>query len=124
MKLALDPQMFYATSSVYELPDVVARMGYDWMELSPKADFVPFFRHPRVDDSGVERLRKVAADAGVGIASVLPVQRWSGPDEDQRQAAVRSWKRIIQIAVDLGVEIINPSSTVGRRRRRPPRPSS
>jgi myo-inositol catabolism protein IolH len=107
VKLALDPQMFYATSSVYELPDIVARMGYDWMELSPKADFIPFFRYPRIDDSGVRKLRKIAADAEVGIASVLPVQRWSGPDEDQRQAAVRSWKRVIQIAVDLGVEIIN-----------------
>ena len=99
--------MFFVNSSVYELPDIVARCGYDWMELSPKADFVPFFRYPRVDDAGVRRLKKVAADAGVGIASVLPVQRWSGPDEDQRQAAVRSWKRIIQITVDLGVEIIN-----------------
>jgi myo-inositol catabolism protein IolH len=107
MKLALDPQMFYSSSSVYELPDIVASLGYDWMELSPKADFVPFFRYPRVDDAGVRRLKKIASDAGVGIASVLPVQRWSGPDEDQRQAAVRSWKRIIQITVDLGVEIIN-----------------
>ena len=107
MKLALDPQMFYATSSVYELPDIVASLGYDWMELSPKADFIPFFRYPRVDDAGVKKLKKIASDAGVRIASVLPVQRWSGPDEDQRQAAVRSWKRIIQITVDLGVEIIN-----------------
>ena len=107
MKLALDPQMFFATSSVYELPDIVARCGYDWMELSPKADFIPFFRYPRVDDAGVRRLKKVAADAGVGIASVLPVQRWSGPDEEQRVAAVRSWKRLIQITVDLGVDVIN-----------------
>ena len=107
MKLALDPQMFFATSSVYELPDIVARCGYDWMELSPKADFIPFFRYPRVDDAGVGRLKKIASDAGVGIASVLPVQRWSGPDEEQRRAAVRSWKRLIQITVDLGVEVIN-----------------
>jgi myo-inositol catabolism protein IolH len=107
VKLALDPQMFYATHSVYELPDIVAGLGYDWMELSPKADFVPFFQHPRVDDAGVAKLKKVAADAGVGIASVLPVLRWSGPDEDQRQAAVRAWKRAIQITVDLGVEVMN-----------------
>jgi myo-inositol catabolism protein IolH len=107
VKLALDPQMFYATSSVYELPDIVASLGYDWMELSPKADFIPFFRYPRVDDAGVKKLKKIASDAGVGIASVLPVQRWSGPDEDQRQAAVRAWKRIIQISVDLGVEVVN-----------------
>ena len=86
MKLALDPQMFYATSSVYELPDIVASLGYDWMELSPKADFIPFFRYPRVDDAGVQKLKKIASDAGVGIASVLPLQRWAGPDEEQRQA--------------------------------------
>ena len=107
MRLALDPQMFYSSSSVYELPDIVASLGYDWMELSPKADFVPFFKYPRVDDAGVKRLKRIAADAGVGIASVLPVLRWSGPDEDQRQAAVRAWKRVIQITVDLGVEVIN-----------------
>jgi myo-inositol catabolism protein IolH len=107
VRLALDPQMFYAASSVYELPDIVASLGYDWMELSPKADFIPFFRHPRVDDAGVKKLKKIASDAGVGIASVLPLQHWSGPDEEQRQYAVRAWKRIIQITVDLGVEVIN-----------------
>ncbi len=107
MKLALDPQMFYSSSSVYQLPDIVASLGYDWMELSPKADFVPFFKYPRIDDAGVRKLKKLASDAGVGIASVLPVLRWSGPDEDQRQAAVRAWKRVIQITVDLGVEVIN-----------------
>jgi myo-inositol catabolism protein IolH len=107
MKLALDPQMFHATHSVQELPDVVARMGYSHMELSPKADFIPFFGHPRVDDAGVAKLRRRAADAGVGIASVLPVLRWSGPGEDERQAAVRAWKRAIQITVDLGVDVMN-----------------
>ena len=107
MKLALDPQMFYGTASVYELPDIAAGLGYGWIELSPKDDFIPFFRHPRVDDAGVRKLKKVAADAGVGIASLIPLNRWSGPDEDQRQAAVRSWKRAIQIAVDLEVSVLN-----------------
>lgn len=107
MKLALDPQMFYSTSSVLELPDIVASLGYDWMELSPKADFIPFFRYPKVDDATVAKLRKKAADAGVGISSVLPVLRWSGPDEEERQAAVRAWKRAIQITVDLGVDVMN-----------------
>jgi myo-inositol catabolism protein IolH len=107
VKLALDPQMFFATSSVFELPDVAAGLGYAWIELSPKDDFIPFFRHPRIDDAGVRKLKKVAADAGVGIASIIPLNRWSGPSEDQRQAAVRSWKRAIQIAVDLDVEVLN-----------------
>ena len=79
MKLALDPQMFFATSSVFELPDVAASLGYAWIELSPKDDFIPFFRHPRIDDAGVRRLKKVAADAGVGIA---------GPVADVDVAAV------------------------------------
>ena len=33
--------------------------------------------------------------------------RWSGPDEDAREAAVRYWKRAIQITVDLGVSTMN-----------------
>ena len=71
MKLALDPQMFFASHSVWELPDVVASLGYSWMELSPKADFVPFFKHPRVDDAGVRKLKKVAADAGAPLGRLL-----------------------------------------------------
>ena len=51
-------------------------------------------RGAQAEEGGVRRRR--------GIASLLPVLRWSGPDEDQRQAAVRAWKRSIQIAVDLG----------------------
>ena len=54
VKLALDAQMFYSSSSVYELPDIVASLGYDWMELSPKADFVPFYKYPRIDDAGLK----------------------------------------------------------------------
>ncbi len=99
--------MFYSSSSVLELPDIVARLGYSWMELSPKEDFIPFFKYPKVDDATVKQLKKRARDAGVGIASVLPVLRWSGPDETQRQAAVRAWKRAIQITVDLGVDVMN-----------------
>ena len=41
------------------------------------------------------------------VASVLPLYRWSGPDEDERQAAVRYWKRAIQITVDLGANVMN-----------------
>ena len=104
-KLALDAQMFYSSSSVYELPDIVASLGYDWMELSPRRTL---FRSTSTRESTTpgQRLKKLVSDAGVGIASVLPVLRWSGPDEDQRQAA-RAWKRVIQITVDLGVEVIN-----------------
>ncbi|WP_308819558.1 sugar phosphate isomerase/epimerase family protein [Pseudonocardia alni] len=67
----------------------------------------PVLRYPRADDATVAALRRRAADAGVGIASVLPVLRWSGPGEDERQAAVRAWKRAIRMTVDLGVDVMN-----------------
>ncbi|GAA2630341.1 hypothetical protein GCM10010307_22030 [Streptomyces vastus] len=102
MKIAHDPYMIRSTP-LHELPAVVAELGYEWIEPSPREDFIPFFRHPRVDDGTVARFRKALESAGVGISSVLPLFRWSGPDEDARQAAVRHWKRATQITADLGV---------------------
>lgn len=103
MKIALDPYMI-RNVPLLELPGVVAELGYEWIELSPREDFIPFFRHPRVDDATVHKFRKALDAAGVGISSMLPLFRWSGPDEDARQAAVRYWKRSIRIAADLGVD--------------------
>jgi myo-inositol catabolism protein IolH len=103
MKIALDPYMIRHVP-LLELPAVVAELGYEWIELSPREDFIPFFRHPRVDDATVRKFRKALDSAGVGISSLLPLFRWSGPDEDARQAAVRYWKRSIQICADLGVD--------------------
>ncbi|WP_413812393.1 sugar phosphate isomerase/epimerase family protein [Streptomyces sp. OE57] len=103
MKIALDPFMIRDVP-LLELPSVVAELGYEWIELSPREDFILFFRHPRVDDATVRKFRKALDTAGVGVSSLLPLFRWSGPDEDARQAAVRYWKRSIQICADLGVD--------------------
>src|SRR5207245_10446415 len=46
-------------------------------------------------------------DAGIWIASMRSVRSCTVQDEYKRQAAVRAWKRAIQISVDLGVEIMN-----------------
>lgn len=107
VKIALDPTPFHHSHSLLELPRVVAELGYDWLQLTPHVDMIPFFNHPKADDALVAQFKKACADAGVGIASVLPVLRWSGPDEDAREAAVRYWKRAVQIAVDLGVSTMN-----------------
>lgn len=106
MKLAIDPYMFREVP-LLQLPALVAELGYEWIELSPREDFTPFFNHPRVDDGTVKRFRTALADAGVGVSSMLPLYKWSGPDEDDRQAAVRYWKRAIQIASLLGVDTMN-----------------
>ena len=107
MKIALDPTPFHHDYELLEFPRVVADLGYEHLQLTPHRDFIPFFNHPRADDDLVAKFRKACADTGVGIASVLPVLRWSGPDEDAREAAVRNWKRVVEITVDLGVNVIN-----------------
>jgi myo-inositol catabolism protein IolH len=106
VKVALDPYMF-RTTPLLELPGLVADLGYRYIELSPREDFIPFFRHPRVDTATVRSFKAALKSAGVNVSSLLPLFRWSGPDEDERQAAVRYWKRSIEIAVELGVTVMN-----------------
>jgi myo-inositol catabolism protein IolH len=107
VKIALVPYMLRDKGPLLELPRVVADLGYRYIEMSPRDDFLPFFLHPRVDRAGVAAFKAALADANVEIASVLPLYKWSGPDEDVRQAAVRYWKRAIEITVDLGCTVMN-----------------
>ena len=106
MKLAVDPHMIRSTP-LLELPGLVAELGYTAIELSPRDDFLPFFLHPRAGREQIAGFRRELDAAGVEIASVLPLYRWSGPDEDARQAAVRYWRRAIQVTVDLGCQQMN-----------------
>lgn len=107
MKIALDPTPFHHSHTLLEFPRLAADLGYKYLQLTPHRDMIPFFTHPKADDELVRSFRKACTDAGVEVASVLPVLRWSGPDETLRQAAVRYWKRAIQITVDLGVKQMN-----------------
>jgi myo-inositol catabolism protein IolH len=106
VKLAVDPYMLRRTP-LTELPGVVAELGYRYIELSPREDLLPFFVHPRAGRDQIAAFRRELAAADVELASVLPLYRWSGPDEDARQAAVRYWKRAIQVTVDLGCDVMN-----------------
>ncbi|KAB1653268.1 sugar phosphate isomerase/epimerase [Pseudoclavibacter chungangensis] len=105
--IALDPTPYHSTHSLLEFPDVAARAGYDALQLTPHPDFGPFFRYPKADDALVRNLKKRAADAGVRIPAILPVQRLAWPDETRRRAAVRNFRRIIELAVQLEVPVIN-----------------
>ena len=106
MKLALDPYMLRSTP-LLELPGVVADLGYEYIELSPREDFTPFFLHPRANKDRVTQFKKALDAAGVKIACHLPLYRWSGPDEDERRAAVRYWRRAIQLTLDLDCTVMN-----------------
>ena len=106
MKLALDPYML-RTVPLTELPRVVAELGYQHIELSPREDFLPFFLHSRADRATIAQFKRALAGAEVSVSSVLPLYKWSGPDEDERQAAVRYWKRAIEVTVELGCTVMN-----------------
>ena len=117
MKIALDPYMFRHLP-IAEMVRTVADIGYQYIELSPREDFIPFFLHPRADNAQVATLRNALRETGVQLSSLLPLFRWSGPDEDERQAAVRYWKRTLEIAVELDCRVIN-SEFNGRPERAP-----
>jgi myo-inositol catabolism protein IolH len=106
MKLTIDPYMFRHLS-LGDMVHTVAEIGYEYIELSPREDFMPFFLHPRADRARVAELKSALRETGVQLSSLLPLYRWSGPDEDARQAAVRYWKRAIEIAVELECPVMN-----------------
>ena len=106
MKIALDPYM-HRHLSLEELPRLAADLGYDYIELSPRADFLDWWVRPRVYPERICSFKKSLQDHGVKIASLLPMYRWASPDETERQAAVWYWKKAIDVAVEMGVDTMN-----------------
>ncbi|MDA2812252.1 sugar phosphate isomerase/epimerase [Nocardiopsis sp. RSe5-2] len=106
MKIALDPYMFRKLPMA-EMVRTVADIGYSHIELSPREEFMPFFLHPRADDDRVAELKGVLRETGVELSSVLPLYKWSSPDEEERRAAVRYWRRMIEVTVELGCTLMN-----------------
>ncbi|MCY9787559.1 sugar phosphate isomerase/epimerase [Nocardiopsis sp. EMB25] len=106
MKIAIDPYMFRGLP-ITEMVRTVADLGYEYIELSPRAEFMPFFQHPRADDARVAELRGALRETGVKLSSILPLYAWSSPIEQERRDAVRYWKRMIEVAVELDVNLMN-----------------
>src|SRR3984885_5383055 len=106
MKIALDPYM-HRSLSLREITHLAAELEYPYIELSPRSDFLPFFVHPRADSDRIRELKAGLQETGVALASLLPLYRWSSPNDDERQAAVRYWKRAIEIAAELGCTTMN-----------------
>jgi myo-inositol catabolism protein IolH len=84
MKIALDPFM-HRHLSLEALPGKVAELGYEWVEISPRGDFLEWFKAPRVYPARIKAVKRAFKDAGVGIASLLPMYRWASNDEDERR---------------------------------------
>jgi myo-inositol catabolism protein IolH len=107
VKIALDPAMYHAELSVADEVRKAAELGYRYLELSPRADFFFWHRYPKADDAAIAEVRKACAETGVTLQTLVPVFDWSCPDEQERQAQVRNWRRLLQIAADLECPIVN-----------------
>jgi myo-inositol catabolism protein IolH len=98
VKIALDPAMYHATMSVPDELRKAADLGYEYLELSPRPDWFFWHRYPKADDAMIKEVNKAVRETGVRISSLVPVFNWSAADEDERQAQVRNWKRLLEIA--------------------------
>ena len=106
MKIALDPYM-HRHVPLLELPAFVAGLGYDHIELSPRADFLDWWVNPRTYPERTRAFKRALRDAGVSLASLLPMYRWASPHPVERLAAMRYWKAAIRIAVEMECDTMN-----------------
>ena len=106
VKIALDPAMYHVDHSVADEVRKAAELGYEYLELSPRPDWFFWHRYPKADDDAVAEVRKACSETGVSVLSLVPVFNWSSPDEQERRAQVRNWKRLLEIADALDVRTI------------------
>ena len=107
VKIALDPAMYHADLSVADEVRKAADLGYEYLELSPRADFFFWHRYPKADAAELAEVKKACKETGVKIQTLVPVFNWSSPDEQERQAQVRNWRRLLEIAAELECPIVN-----------------
>lgn len=106
VKILLDPSMYHPHLTVAEECRKAADLGYEFLELSPRADFHEWHHYPKVDDAEIAKVKRAMAETGVQIWTFNPVYNWSAPDEQDRQHAVRCLRRLLEIADDLEVPMI------------------
>ncbi len=105
MKHTLDPHMIRHLS----LDDTirkVAELGYDYVEMSPRPDFVAWWTRPKLYPEKLAAFKKSLKDHSVGLASIQPMYRWASPYADEWQDAIENWKRVIQVAVELDCPLL------------------
>ena len=81
VRIALDPAMYHAQLSVADELRKAADLGYEHLELSPRADWFFWHRYPKADDDAIAEVRKASSETVVSVLSLVPVYNWSSPDE-------------------------------------------
>jgi myo-inositol catabolism protein IolH len=106
VKIALDPAMYHAHMSVADEVRKAAELGYEHLELSPRADWFFWYRYPKADDDAVAEVKEALKETGVTMQTLVPVFNWSSPDEQERKAQVRNWRRLLEIAAEVECPVI------------------
>ena len=107
VKIALDPAMYHNHLSVPDELRKAADLGYEYLELSPRPDWFFWHRYPKADNAAIAEVNRAVRETGVQILTLVPVFNWSSPDEQERQYQVRNWRRLLQIAHDLELGLVN-----------------
>jgi myo-inositol catabolism protein IolH len=106
MKVALDP-LVLGPVPFDDVCRVAAESGFRYIELCPRADFLPARHEPRATPDKVRDLDRALRTHHVELASLWTVYQWSNSDEAVRSAAERHWRKVIEIAVELGCRNLN-----------------
>ena len=100
VKIALDPAMYHATMSVADELRKAADLGYEYLELSPRADWFFWHRYPKADDAMVAEVNKVVKETGVahplagtGLRLVGPGRAGTSGPGPQLEAAAGDRRR-------------------------------
>jgi myo-inositol catabolism protein IolH len=107
VKIALDPAMYHNHLSVADELRKAADLGYEYLELSPRPDWFFWHRYPKADNAAIAEVNRAVRETGVQILTLVPVFNWSSPDEQERKYQVRNWRRLLQIAHDLELGLVN-----------------
>ena len=68
--IALDPNMYYRTMSTVRTLYKAAELGFEYVELSPNADFHFWHHRPAADDAFVAELNKAQKETGVKVRTI------------------------------------------------------
>lgn len=114
MKISFDGNAFWDTGMSYtEQYAFVQRAGYSYINPC-NADFPGYYKRPKAVNSEILWHKKAIAEAGLKIASITTAFHWADPDEFVREYAVDCWKRMIEIANLLDVNVFNTELGRGR----------
>lgn len=105
MKIAFDSNVFKALDTV-EMVHLIADWGYKYIKQSAHPKINPCYRYPKASRETIAQYKKALNSTKTAISSFSAHYRWSGPTEDERQIAVYNWKRLIEIANEMEVNVI------------------